>query len=76
MKTHFAAIGITWVAEFDMDVVKMFKRLFTSFAGPRFAAALLPLLFGTSPRSHHKGATGRIRTGDQQLPVLFHCRLG
>ena len=25
---------------------------------------------GTNPRSHHKGATGRLRTGDQQLPVL------
>ena len=30
----------------------------------RFAAALLPRLFGKSPRSHHKGATGRVRTGD------------
>ena len=27
--------------------------------GRRFAAALLPRLFGTNPRSHHKGATGR-----------------
>ena len=25
----------------------------------RFAAALLPRLFGKNPRSHHKGATGR-----------------
>ena len=29
--------------------------------GLRFAAALLPLLFGTNPRSHHKGATDRVR---------------
>ena len=42
----------------------------------RFAAALLPRLFGTNPRSHHKGATGRVRTGDQRLPVLCHCQLG
>ena len=29
-----------------------------------------------NPRSHHKGATGRVRTGDQQLPVLCHAHLG
>ena len=29
-----------------------------------------------NPRSHHKGATGRVRTGDQLLPVLCHCQLG
>ena len=44
--------------------------------GRRFAAALLPRLFGTNPRSHHKGATGRVRTGDQRLPALCHCQLG
>ena len=44
--------------------------------GRRFAAALLPRLFGTNPRSHHKGATGRVQTGDQLLPVLCHCQLG
>ena len=38
--------------------------------GRRFAAALLPRLFGTNPRSHHKGATGRVRTGNQRLPIL------
>ena len=32
--------------------------------GRRFAAALLPRLFGKNPRSHHKGATGRVRTGN------------
>ena len=32
--------------------------------GRRFAAALLPLLFGKNPRSHHKGATGRVRTSN------------
>ena len=44
--------------------------------GRRFAAALLPRLFGKNPRSHHKGATSRVRTGDQRLPVLCHCQLG
>ena len=44
--------------------------------GQKFAAALLPRLFGTNPRSHHKGATGRVRTGDQLLPVLCNCQLG
>ena len=45
--------------------------------GRRFAAALLvPRLFGTNPRSHQKGATGRVRTGNQRLPVLCHCQLG
>ena len=44
--------------------------------GRRFAAALLPRLFGTNPRSHHKGATGRVLNGDQRLPVLCHCQLG
>ena len=30
------------------------------------------------PRSHHKGATGRVRSGDQRYPVLFHssCQSG
>ena len=42
--------------------------------GRRFAA--LPELFGTNPRSHHKGATGRVRIGNQRLPVLCHCQLG
>ena len=40
------------------------------------AAALLPRLFGTNPRTHHKGATGRVRTGDQRFPVLCHCQFG
>ena len=44
--------------------------------GRRFAAALLPRLFGKNPRSYHKGATGKVRTGDQRLPVLCHCQLG
>ena len=35
--------------------------------GWRFAAALLPQLFGKNPRSHHKGATGRVRTEDQRF---------
>ena len=44
--------------------------------GLRLAAALLPQLFGKNPRSHHKGATCRVRTGDQLLPVICHCQLG
>ena len=46
------------------------------FIGLRFAAALLPRLFGSNPSSHHKGATGRVQTGDQLLPGLCHCQLG
>ena len=41
-----------------------------AYVGRRFAAALLPRLFGKNPRSHHKCATGRVRTGDQRLPVV------
>ena len=48
----------------------------TSALGRRFAAALLPRLFGKNPRSHHKGATGRVRTGNQRLPGLCHYQLG
>ena len=28
------------------------------------------------PRSHHKGATDRVRTGDRRYPVLCHYQLG
>ena len=28
------------------------------------------------PRSHHKSATGRVRTGDQRYLVLCRCQLG
>ena len=45
-------------------------------AGLRFSAVLLPLLFGTNPRSHHKSATCRVWTGNQRPPVLCHCQLG
>ena len=41
----------------------------------RFAAALLPRL-EQHPRSHHKGAIGRVQTGDQRYPVLCYCQLG
>ena len=44
--------------------------------GRRFAAALLPRLFGNYRRPHHRGATGRVRTRDQRLPILCHCQLG
>ena len=56
-----------------------FHQCWCQTVGQRFAAALwLPRLFGTYPRSHHKGATGRVWTGDQWLPVtvLCHCQLG
>ena len=63
-----------------LDLAKLHVCVLTSFVNffflLRFAAALLPRLFWTNPRSHHKGATGRVRTGDQQLPVLCHCQLG
>ena len=45
-------------------------------AGQRLAAALLPRLLGKNARSHHKGTTGRVRTGDQLLQCLCHCQLG
>ena len=52
-----------------------------SGGSPGFAAALLPRLFGTKVPGHttslwHKGATGRVRTGDQWYPALCHCQLG
>ena len=56
--------GIHWHCQADTKI------------GRRFAAALLPRLFGTNPWSHHKGATGRVQTGDRRLPVLCHCQLG
>ena len=33
--------------------------------GQRFSAAVLPQLSGKNPRSHHKGVTGRVQTGNQ-----------
>ena len=51
-------------------------RVRQKLLGRSFATALLPRLFETNPRSHHKGATDRVRTGDQRLPVLCHCQLG
>ena len=38
--------------------------------------SFITTLFGTNPRSHHKGATDRVRTGDQLLPVLCYCQHG
>ena len=49
---------------------------FCWYWGRGFAAALSPRLLETNPRLHHKGATARVWTGNQQLPVLFHCQLG
>ena len=50
------------------------RRRASAIIGRRFAAA--ERLFGKNSRSHHKGATGRVRTGDQLLPILCHCQLG
>ena len=58
------------------EIYKVLKPCWLLTLGRRFAAALLPRLFGTNPRSHHKGATDRVRTGDQRLPGLCHCQLG
>ena len=33
-------------------------------------------LLEQNPRSHHKGATGRVQTGNQLYPVLGYCQLG
>ena len=48
-----------------------------ALVGRRFAATLLPRLFGTrkNPRSHHTVATGRVRTGDQLLPFYAIANL-
>ena len=40
-------------------LISIFYHL--SSIGQRFAAALLPRLFGKNPRSHHKGATCRVQ---------------
>ena len=60
----------------EIQVMHCYSDKYHFRVGRRFAAALLPRLFGTNPRSHHKGATGRVRTGDQRLPVLCHSQLG
>ena len=56
-----------WFYETQYEIFVDFARLNAStfYIGRRFAAALLPRLFGKNPRSHHKGANGRVRTGDQ-----------
>ena len=41
-----------------------------AYVGRRFAAALLPRLFGKNPRSHHKGPTSRVRTGNLKHTLL------
>ena len=56
--------------------IYIFISYMNSHVGWRLAAALLPQLFGKNSTSHHKGATGRVWTGDQLLPVLCHCQLG
>ena len=63
---------------FIQRLIRVRRNLYVlrSKVGWRFAAALLPRLFRKNPRSHHKGATCRVRTGDQLLPVPCHCQLG
>ena len=51
-------------------------RQAVSHGHSRAEVALLPRLFWKNPRSHRKGATGMVRTGNQRLPVLCHCQLG
>ena len=41
----------------------MYMQKYARYVGRRCAAALLPGLLGENPRSHHNGATGRVRTG-------------
>ena len=64
-----------WLAS-DWQVTGKWPAPVNFGLGRSFAAAILPQLFGTNPRSHHKGATSRVPAGDQQLPVLCHCQLG
>ena len=88
-ENEYAFIKLVWLREKNREIKMRDSRyivLHTRFcrfphrsstpAGRRFAAALLPRLFGKNPRSHHKGATGRVRTGDLRLPALCHCQLG
>ena len=75
-KCHFAFLSSFHEPFFRFSGSGLESRwlwLFTEFdIGQKFAAALLPRLFRMNPRPHHKGTTGRVRTGDQRLPVLFH----
>ena len=64
-----------YIAHLYMLLKWLYYMVNNNAVGRRFATALLPRLFGMNPRSHHKGATGRVRTGDQRLPVLCHCHL-
>ena len=52
--------SILWIQNIEFSSISSNEFML----GRRFAAALLPRLFGKNPRSHHKGATGRVRTGD------------
>ena len=79
-----ARLSVMIAIFFNLNVVlENFQRLklsvllnLKSKIGRRFGAALLPRLLVRNPRSHHKGTTARVRTGNQLLPVLYHCQLG
>ena len=61
MKYFHTKQSSTWqtcVAQ-KVPVDDFISERLVSALGRRFAAALLPRLFGTNPRSHHKGATVR-----------------
>ena len=64
---------ISWNKQQDSNTCTKYADI-----GRRFAAALSTRLFWKNPRSHHKGAAGRVRTGlgDRLLQVLCHCQLG
>ena len=67
--------GVSWSLPMEVFAASSWWSV-KFWIGQSFTAALLPLLFRMNPRSHHKGATGRVWTGDQLLPVLCHCQLG
>ena len=51
----------------NMHFCMIYNKVYNNhecYIGLRFAASLLPRLLRKNPRSHHKGATGRVRTGD------------
>ena len=53
-------IYFAWYVLVCMICTGLYCYALVYMLGQRFSAALLPQLFGTNPRSHHKGATGRV----------------
>ena len=60
--------GSRWFLKFFISTSKAEVQVRSSF--------LTTTVREQHPRSYYKGATGRVRTGDQRYPVLFHCQLG